>query len=188
MFLSLKSYLVCHFFHAFTVPYWPGSKTTGFTQRVCFERPVQLPVRRPSVQRLKQRRRSSWLPQVCTLSHFYSFLFVKKSIICQNCGKSWPLVRENLFSSIPPSYVLLSVLGPLKGFWSWHGVPQSKVLLSELHRHMDTTVRFAVQSAKVPRHSKKPRTKPWLFVKKICADPWLQKGQSYNSIKLLQGD
>ena len=154
---------MCHTFHEFTVPYWPGSKTTGFTLRVCFERPVQLPVRRPSVQRLKRRRRSSWLPQVWTLSHFYSFLFVKISIICQNCGKSWPLVRENLFSSIRPSNVLVSVLGPLKGFWSWHGVSQPNVLAyrtSEGHGHHS---QVCCTKCKVPRHRKKNPNQTVIF-------------------------
>ena len=51
--------------------------------------------------------------QVWSLTHFFLFLFCKKSLICLE-GKS--MIQKTLFSSVPPSNSLVSVSDPRRAF------------------------------------------------------------------------
>ena len=79
--------------------------------------------------------------QVWPLTQFFLFLFVQNHWFAWRANQ-WPLVRETLFSSVPPSNSLVSVSDPRRAFWadqrpSW-ALDSSRALLPELQRYKDT--------------------------------------------------
>ena len=84
-------------------------------------------------------------PGLATNSIFFCLLFVK------NHWFAWR-ARKILFSSVPPSNSLASVLDP------WRALDSPCALLPELQRIKDT-VRSAVLGAEVPGHQQEPLPK-----------------------------
>ena len=56
--------------------------------------------------------------QVWPLTQFFLFPFCKRNHWFAWRANQWPLIREILFSSVPPSNSLVSVLDPRRAFWA----------------------------------------------------------------------
>ena len=120
------------------------------------------------IDEIRQMELVLFLMEFCTFSQvwpptqFFLLPFLVKYHWYAWKAIQWPLFAETLFSAVPPSNSLVSVLVPRRAFLSWHGALQGPstclVRCFRNHKRNKDTVRCAALGAQVPGHRQQQLT------------------------------